>query len=334
MFGPTPFRDIFLVAGFELREMTRSRRLILAAALYMVVAAFGSYTFVDFLSRVQPITNMGDGPRQRGPLPMFGPGPANRMQPPPVPAAPASTSTAPAQGKLFQRGSPFRGLLRETVTEQSALDFLVSKPAIVLFHMLVSLAILPLITMLTSSESISQEHQSRGVRFIALRTGRGEFVLGKILGQAFTIALLTLVGGFVCMGMAAWKLQDFEFFPTLSALLLFWPRIVTYCIAFLGLAAFCSMNSSTPVASRIFSVIGLGSLFFLHHLCGVYLDGLDVASGQARLLHAVDFLTPYAHENDFWYPELAIYGGAMAASIFIGAFFITIGLLIYRERDL
>jgi hypothetical protein len=48
----------------------------------------------------------------------------------------------------------------------------------------------------------------------------------------------------------------------------------------------------------------------------------------------VDFLTPYSHSSDMWYPELATYGGAMAASVFIGAFFITIGLLIYRERDL
>jgi ABC-type transport system involved in multi-copper enzyme maturation permease subunit len=300
----------------------------------MVVAAFGSYTFVEFLTRVQPITNMADAPRNRGPLPLFSPSSANRRQPPPTPVAPASTSTAPAQGKLFQRGSPFRFILNSTVTNQAAQDFLVSKPAIVLFHMLVSLAILPLVTMLTSSESISQEHQSRGVRFIALRTGRGEFVLGKILGQAFTIALLTLLGGLVCMSMAAWKLQDFEFFPTLSALLLFWPRIIAYCLAFLGLAALCSMNSSTPVASRIFSVVGLGSLFFVHHLCELYLDGLDVTSNQARLLHAVDFLTPYSHEYDLWYPDLATYGGAMLGLIFIGAFFTTIGLLIYRERDL
>jgi ABC-type transport system involved in multi-copper enzyme maturation permease subunit len=333
MFGPTPFRDIFLVAGFELREMTRSRRLLLAGALYMLVAALGSYTFVEFLTTVQPITNMADMPRNRGgPFQQFNPPPASR--PPPAPAAPASTSTAPAQGKLFQRGSPFRGLLRDTVTEQAAADFLVSQPPVVLFHMLVSLMILPLVTMLTASESISQEHQARGVRFIVLRTGRGEFVLGKVLGQAFTIGLLTLVGGLVCMGMAAWKLQDFEFFPTLWALLLFWPRIVAYCIAFLGLAALCSMNSSTPVASRIFSIMGLGGLFFFHHLCQVYLDGLSSTSGEAWLLNALDFLTPYSHQNGLWYPELATYGGAIAALVFIGIFFTAIGLLIYRERDL
>jgi hypothetical protein len=158
--------------------------------------------------------------------------------------------------------------------------------------------------------------------------------LGKVLGQAFTISLLTLLGGFVCMGMAAWRLQDFEFMPALSALILFWPRIVAYCVAYLGLAAMCSMNSSTPVASRIFSVIGLGSLFILHHLCEVYLVGLDAASGEARLLHAMDFLTPYSHEFALWYPDLPTYGGAMLALVFIGTFFTTIGLLIYRERDL
>jgi ABC-type transport system involved in multi-copper enzyme maturation permease subunit len=331
MFGPTPLRDIFLVAGFELREMRRSRRLLLAGALYMLVAAIGSYTFAEFLTRVQPITNMGDYQRNRGgPFQQFGPGPA--LRPPPAPAAPAGTS--PSQAKLFQRGSPFREVLGRSVTDQAALEFLVSKPAVMLFHMLVSLGILPFITMLTSSESISQEQQSRGVRFMVLRTGRAEFVLGKVLGQAFTIALLTLLGGFICMGIAAWKLQDFEFWPAFSALLLFWPRIVAYCIAYLGLAALCSMNSSTPVASRIFSIIGLGAMFFSYEIMQIYLVGLDSASGEARLLNALGFLLPYSHEYDLWYPELATYGGAMAALVFIGAFFTTIGLLIYRERDL
>jgi ABC-type transport system involved in multi-copper enzyme maturation permease subunit len=340
MFGPTPFRDIFLVAGFELREMRRSRRLLLAGALYMLVAAFGSYTFVDFLARVQPLTNMADNARNQEQYSQYGPPSANRPPPTPTsvpataPATPAGDSTAPSQGKLFQRGSPFRGLLRGAVTGQAAQDFLLSQPPIVLFHMLVSLAILPLVTMLTSSESISQEHQSRGVRFIALRTGRAEFVLGKVVGQGFTIALLTLLGGFVCVSMAAWKLQDFAFWPTLYALLLFWPRIVVYCVAFLGLASLCSMNSSTPVASRIFSIVALASLLYLNSLCLVYLTGLDPAGAEAHLLKALDFLIPYSHEYDLWYPELATYGGAMAALVFIGLFFTAIGLIFYRKRDL
>jgi len=177
MFGPTPFRDIFLVAGFELREMLRSNRAILFASLYMMVAAMGSYLFVQFLTSTQPAR---EPPPQRDNRPFF-----NRPATPsrPDPAAPIDP-TKPTQGRLFRRGSPFYGLLSGAVDEQKAVDFMASQPAITLFHMLISLMVLPMVIMITASESISQEHQSRGVRFVALRTGRTEFVLGKILGQS------------------------------------------------------------------------------------------------------------------------------------------------------
>jgi len=330
MFGPTPFRDIFLVAGFELREMTRSKRAFLFAALYMIVAALGSYGFVQFLTATQPMRE--PPPRRDGrPFDFNTPSPSR-------PEPPATTVTVdpnrPTQAKLFQRGSPFRGILSGSVDEQEAVDFMAALPPITLFHMLISLMILPMVIMITSSESISQEHQSRGVRFVALRTGRAEFVLGKVLGQGVTIALMTLLAGAVCMAIAAWKLQDFEFFPTLSALLMFWPRLTAYCVAFLGLAGLCSMNTNSTVGSRTFSLIGLVSLWFISHLVNVYIVFLDVGGGWARLLRAIDFFSPFSHQNDLWYPETVRYGGAMAALVFLGVFYLAIGLINYRERDL
>ena len=333
MFGPTPLRDIFLVAGFELRELARSKRALMFAALYMLVAAVGSYGFVELISRVPLPPSPNQIRRDRG-------GPfSNFNQPTPSRPDPAATGTAgaaakPQQARLFQRDSPFRGILSGSVDEQDAVDFLAAMPAITLLHMLISILIRPLVIMITSSESISQEHQSRGVRYVALRTGRAEFVLGKILGQGVTMALTTLLAGAVCMAIAAWRLQDFEFFPTLSALFLFWPRLLAYCFAFLGLAGLCSMNTNSTVGSRTFSLIGLVSLWFISHLVNVYIDYLDVTGGWARLLRAIDFFSPFSHQNDLWYPEVARYGGAMASLIFLGAFYLAIGLINYRERDL
>jgi ABC-type transport system involved in multi-copper enzyme maturation permease subunit len=330
MFGPTPLRDIFLVAGFELREMTRSRRAFLFAALYLLVAAIGAYGFVDFLTRVQPLTNPAPMFRQRVPPTPTG------ARPPGSTAAPAlaADTSAPAQGRLFRRGSPFRELLSSSVTDQEAVQFFLSVPPITLFHFLISLTILPFVIMLTSSESIAQEHQLRGIRFVALRTGRGDFVLGKVLGQGITVALLTLFAGGVCMAIAAWKLQDFEFFPTLTALLLFWPRLFVYCAAFLGLAALCSMNSSSTVASRTFSIVGVIFLWLTHHFALLYLDTLAAGSAQARAWQVIDFLTPYSHQNNLWYPETSYYGGAMASLVFLTVLYITFGLFFYRRRDL
>jgi len=360
MFGPTSLRDIFLVAGFELREGLRSRRIFLAGVLYMIIAGFASYIFVDILTRVQPITNPAPLARNRGPMPgLFGGGGGGpRPQTPngtgatanlpaattsssntkattptqPVAAAPASTN--PDEKALFRRGSPFREVLRQTTTDQPMLDFLLSQPPITLFHVLVSLALLPFMVMLTSSESIAQEHQNRGIRFIALRTGRAEFVLGKLLGQGVIIALLTLLSGGMCMAVAAWKLDDFEFLPATWALLLFWPRIVAYCVGFLGLAGLCSMNSSSTVVSRTFSLVGLIGLWMAHHLSQVYIASYPADSAKAHFFRALDFLMPYSHQNDLWRPEFAQYGAGMASLLFLGALYTTIGLFFYRRRDL
>jgi ABC-type transport system involved in multi-copper enzyme maturation permease subunit len=328
MFGPTFFRDSFLVAGFELRDMTRSRRAFLFAALYLIVAAFGSYFFVQALNTVQPISNMG---RNRGPFGEFGPRRPDRQAT--TPTRPTDPN-APAQRDLFQETSPFRAMLRSVVTDNDTFYFLVAQPPITLFHFWISFFVMPLVIMLTSSESIAQEIQTRGVRFVGLRTGRAEFVLGKVLGQAVTIALLTLLAGGMCMAIAWWKLSDFEFLPALLSTLLFWPRLACYCMAFLGLAGLCSMNSSSPVASRTFSIMGLVGLWLTHHLSQVYIASLPNGGAQAQAWKVIDFLTPYSHQGDLWFVQPGTYGWAMVSLIFLAALYIGIGLIFYRRRDL
>jgi ABC-type transport system involved in multi-copper enzyme maturation permease subunit len=328
MFGPTPFRDIFLVAGFELREMMRSRRAFLFTVLYILVAAAGSYLFVEFLTGIHSVTNPPDQRRDR---------PAFFQNAPATPSRPAETPVTPGmpeESRLFQRGSPFRGILSGNVDEEAAVEFMASKPAIVLFHLFISLTMMPMIIMITSSESIAQEHQSRGVRFIGLRTGRAEFVLGKLLGQCATLAVMTLLAGGVCMAIAWWKLADFEFMPALSAILLFWPRLLAYCIAFLGLAGLCSMNSNSTVGSRTFSIVGLVSLWIMNHLAEFYQMGVPVDDPHARVWHAIQFFSPFSHQNDLWYPEFSHYGVAMIDLVILSALYVGIGLIFYRRRDL
>ncbi len=325
MFGPSPIRDLLLVAGFELREMLRSRRAILFSVLYLLVACIASYAFVSFLASVQPVVN--PPPARRGAFFNSAPTPS---RPNPTPIDP----DRPSQGRLFQRGSPFRGLLTGIAGEQSAAEYMASKPAITLFHMLISLMILPIIIMITSSESIAQEHQSRGVRFIGLRTGRAEFVIGKLLGQGATIAVMILLAGGACIAIAWWKLADFEFLPTLSSILVFWPRLLAYCVAFLGLAGLCSMSSSSTVASRTLSIVGLVGLWVMNHLAQVNEQGLPEGDAHLRAWRAIQFLSPFSHQDQLWFPDFSHYGVAMLQLVLLSAIYIALGLIFYRKRDL
>ncbi len=327
MLGPTPFRDICLVAGFELREMLRSRRAVFVIALYLLVAALFTYGFVQVLERVNEVAKNpaalvtgsnpsanGPGGRGRNRGPVFAPSPADK----------------PSQGILVTPNSPFSRLIFSGVQDPATKDFLVRQPPIVLFYTLASLFFTPLLILLTTSETIAQEHQSRGARFIVLRTGKLEFALGKLAGQGLLMALVTLLAGGMCLVIASWKLSDFELGPAISSTLIFWPRIVAYGLPFLGLAALCSMNSSAAIAARGFAVFGLGTLFYLHYLAGLATD----QSVLTNVLGALDYLTPFSHWADLWNASAAQVWNAMMLLAGLGVLYTGIGLVFYRRRDL
>ena len=329
MLGPTPLRDISLVAGFELREMRRSRRALAVIALYLMVAASLTFLFVRLLEEAQAIaTNPAAYVTGAGaPGPGGPPGPGGRG--PRGPVFTAASIDKPSQGILFSRRSPFRNILNKQLADPATMDFLVVKPPIALFYLLTSFMFVPFIIMITAADTVAQEHQSRGVRFVAMRTGRAEFVLGKVLGQSLLMALVTLLGGLMCLTIAAWRLSDFEWGPALSALLLFWPRVVAYGLPFVALAALCSMSFTSVMAARSAAVIGLGAVWFVSHLSTVFPN-----SALVPVFDAVSFFTPQAHQDELWRPGWGAVGFQMMMLAGLAVAYVLGGLMFYRRKDL
>lgn len=328
MFGPTPFRDIFLVAGFELREMARSRMIFLFTVLYLLVAAMLGYLFVNVLTRVQDFT-----PPVRAERRQFAPNTPPNVAPATPPEATPDPSR-PQEKRLFQRGSPFRGIVSNSVDGMEAQEFLLARSPITLFHFFFSLLVVPLIIMCTASISIAREHQTRGVRFIGMRTGRAEFVIGKLLGQGATIAVMTLLAGAMCLVIGAWKLGDFELLPAIQSILIFWPRLLAYCIAFLGLAGLFSMISSSTISAVILSIVGMVALSIINMFAEVYKSGLPTTDAHYQVWNAIQFFTPVSYRGELWYPQFSHYGVAMGELALLGVIYVAIGLIFYRKRDL
>ena len=252
------------------------------------------------------------GPRGRG-GPVFAPSPADK----------------PSQGLLFSRRSPFRAVLRNQVSDDATMDFLVVQPPISLYYLLTSFMFVPFLIMITAAETVAQEHQTRGVRFVAMRTGRAEFVLGKVLGQGLLVALVTLLAGLMCLAIAAWNLADFAWGPALSSLLLFWPRVVVYAVPFVGLASLCSMNTSSAMSARASALLGLGALWLTHQAPALYAD-----SSLAPVFNALDYLSPYAYQDELWRPLWNEVGTPMLLLVWLGVVYVGVGLFFYRRRDL
>ena len=161
------------------------------------------------------------------------------------------------------------------------------------------------------------------------RTGRVEFVVGKALGQALLMTVVVLLSAVMCMAMGAWKLQDFEWGPAISAMLIFWPRIVAFCLPFVGLAAFCSMLCSSTLSARAFALIGMGALWTVHELAGYYSD-----TSLASFFNVLDQLDPYSHQAELWMGTYANVGPAMAILAGLAVLYVGVGLIFYARRDL
>lgn len=335
MFGPTPCRDILVVAGFELREMRRSRRALAVVALYLMVAAFLAYFFVHLLEQAQtvvtnPVALMqaANGPGPGGPG-----GPRGRGGPVFAPSPPDK----PSQGLFFSRRSPFRAVLRNQVSDDETMDFLVVQPPIALYYLLTSFMFVPFLIMITASETVAQEHQSRGVRFVAMRTGRAELVLGKVLGQGLLVAVVTLLAGLMSLTVAAWNLADFAWGPALSALLLFWPRVVAYTVPFVGLASLCSMSTNSTMAARAAALLGLGGLWLVHQAPTIYAISPLAARTNgafAPVFNTLDYISPYAYQDDLWRPLWSEIGTPILLLAWLGIIYVGVGLFFYRRRDL
>ena len=270
--------------------MRRSRRLLAVVALYLMVAALLAHVFVHLLEQAQavvknPVALMaganGPGPRGRG-GPVFAPSPADK----------------PSQGILFSRGSPFRAVLRNQVSDNDTMDFLVVQPPIALFYLLTSFMFVPFLIMITAAETVAQEHQTRGVRFVAMRTGRAEFVLGKVLGQGLLVALVTGLAGLMGLTIAAWSLADFALGPGPGgpAAVLAARRGLCGALRRTGLALL-DEHEFGDVGARL-RVARAGRA-----LAHAQAPALYAGSALAPVFNALDYLSPYAYQDDLWRPR-------------------------------
>ncbi len=303
MIGPTPFRDMLLVAWFELKEMLRTRRALVVIALYLLGGLVASRVFVGVIGRLEDVA-------------------ADMLQT-------TRTATPGALTRQVLHSDAYREALVRLFPNRNVADFLLGLPPIVLFFAWSSLAFVPFLIMMTAADTVTQEVQDRGIRFVVIRTGRVEFVLGKYLGQALLMSFVVLLTGFVYLAVAWRGLQGFEFWPTLDGILIFWPRIVVYGFAFVGLAGLCAMNARSAAVARALSFVGLTVSWVLGEMAYRWSDGIFGAAWTA-----IGFLVPFSHKAALWRPGVAGVLPECAVLVALGLVYLSVGLVMFRRKDL
>ena len=211
-------RDVALVGRFEMAEALRSRLLIVMVLLFVGAGGLGAYAFTELLGRVE----------------------ANAAQ---VTGAPVAAKPG-AMVRGLRNVHGYRDLLRTFLGSDEKADYFAAIPPIVVFFGWASFAFTPWLVLFTSAETIATEVASRSIRYSVLRTGRLEFALGKMLGQALILAGVTVLSALTFFGVAWASLAGFESGATALGLLSYLPRVFIYTLPFLGWAMLSSMLTS------------------------------------------------------------------------------------------
>lgn len=283
-------RDVALIAGFDLRESLRTRRALVLVLLYMLIASAASGIYVQVVRTIRDSV------------------------------ATLAPEGGAAELAMVQDEGYRQVLLFFSGGDAALANHLATYPAMVLIFAWVSLAFLPWFIALTSYDLIAGDLHLRTIRYAALRTSRGAYVLGKVLGQAALVAGVAGLGMLPVLVIGAIYLPGFDAVATVLALLSTWPITVVCALGFLGVVAFASQLCRGPGAAR---AVAVGLLFL------VWIFSL--LPGNAEYL---GLLSPWHWKPGLFHPAIAERSVAIAACLGLSAGYTALGFLRFRSRDL
>ena len=296
---PTFFRDAWLIARFDLRESIRTRRALVLALLYLLVAAISSYIYVRVVGVVE------EASAQLGA------------------ASGGGQDAAIAVG--MARDTGYHGLLYVIASgDAQIIGHLATYPPMVVVFTWFSLGFLPWLIALTSYDLVAGDLHLRTVRFVALRTSRGGFVVGKLLSQVLLVALIAGLGMLPVLVLGAAYLTHFDLLANLLALLQVWPILALVAFAVLGPVTCASQLVRGPGAARALAILLLFALWIVSVWALVAGDPLSL----------LGFITPFAYKAWFFHPDLLYRLLAALGCLVLCAGYASLGFLVFRRRDL
>lgn len=297
------WRDVAVVAGHELSEALRSRRVLILAMLYVGGAVAGTAIFIDVLESIETQLAQAVGVADPG-------------------GAGALTSGVMATPQ-------FVDLMTKLISDRELATELSGLPPVALFYGWLALTFSPVLVILTASEAISQELAYGSIRFSLLRTDRLAFSVGKLFGQYVMLMVAVSAGALGVWVTGYLGMPLFEGADTALWLCLLSVRAWVFAFAYLGLAIGLSHLTRSVPLSRAF---GLLAMLVIGALWG--LAKSDWAQERApQLADAALTLLPRAHLLDMWRPALLDRAPATLMLFALGAGYFTLGFRFRERRD-
>jgi hypothetical protein len=206
---------------------------------------------------------------------------------------------------------------------------IVAIPSLALFYGWIAMNFVPLLVLFTSSDAISGDVASGGVRFSLFRTDRISWATGKLIGQTCLMAVGVLAGALACWAVGCVWLDGMPIAQTAYWLLRISGRIIVYSFSYLGMVMCASQLARTPIRSGGLALL----IMFACSVAGSLVQVGAIEEQAPALFRAISKLFPNGHYLWLWHPGAVQYGSSILGLLAIGLGFFALGFWRFKARD-
>jgi len=300
----TQFIHVWRMTCYEWFDALRSRRALVALLLYMATSVGTMYWSISLLQKVEKELAS-------------------------VLLLPASENPGAIATTLW-KSKPFQDIMRRVSKSNQVFNDIQGKNPVELIYAWLSFFYMPLLVVLIAANRIPEEMGSGAVRYIAFRTSRGAWVLGKFFGQISLIALAVIISGICAYGVARWRLGRYAPIEIVWNMAFWAVRAWIYSIPFVGLIMGLSLFTKSASKSTIFGILSLVGLAIITGITTFFKSG----QGWQVILPYLAALFPSDYEMLLWRSSAQ---PLITGSIFLvtlGFTYLGIGYFFFKKRDL
>ena len=300
----TQFIHVWRMTCYEWFDALRSRRALVALLLYMATSVGTMYWSISLLQKVEKELAS-------------------------VLLLPASENPGAIATTLW-KSKPFQGIMRQVSKSNKVFDDIQGKNPVELIYAWLSFFYMPLLVVLIAANRIPEEMGSGAVRYIAFRTSRGAWVLGKFFGQVSLIALAVIISGICAYVVARWRLGRYAPIEIVWNMAFWAVRAWIYSIPFVGLIMGLSLFTKSASKSTIFGILSLVGLAIITGVTTLLSSGV----GWRAILPYIAAFFPANYEMLLWRSSAQPLITGSVFLITLGFTYLGIGYYFFQKRDL
>ena len=299
----TAVARIVRVAIADIGTSLRSRRAIVMILLFAAVSALIAYALVSAFAAIEREVVAALG-------------------------LPAADNPCAVSATLW-KSKPFMRFASGVAGGNLVFADIIGRHPLVLAYAFFMFSTVAVLTLLVSAPKIADEIRSGAARYWLIRTTRGEWSIGKFVGEALLVAVSLSVGSLSAWGVVAFRLPGATGAVLLPDFLDWTARAAAYAFAWLGLFIGISHVARSGGKAVAFSIMAMLAL----SVWPVTLGNIAEVCPYLSFVKGLDVLAPHSAMSLMWRrTPAALLRGVVHLSA-ISFLYVGIGAALFRRRD-